>query len=101
GCGVGVLCGDSELAEGSMWEALDKASHYQLSNLVAIVDVNRLGQSGPTELGWNLDAYARRAEAFGARVLVVDGHDLAAIDGALAKADEAAGELATSALAST
>ena len=52
-----------------MWEALDKASHYGLANLIAIVDVNRLGQRGPTELGWDLDAYARRAEAFGARVL--------------------------------
>jgi len=81
-----VLCGDSEFAEGSIWEALDKAAHYELSNLVAIVDVNRLGQSGPTELGWNLDAYARRAEAFGARVLVIDGHDLNAIDDALAAA---------------
>jgi hypothetical protein len=49
---VWVLRGDSELAEGSIWEALDKASHYKLSNLIAIVDVNRLGQSGPTELGW-------------------------------------------------
>ena len=58
---VWVLCGDSEMAEGSMWEALDKASHYQLSNLVAIVDVNRLGQRGPTELGWDLGAYASRA----------------------------------------
>jgi transketolase len=79
---VWVLCGDSEMAEGSMWEALDKASHYQLSNLVAIVDVNRLGQRGPTELGWDLGAYARRGEAFGARVLEVDGHDLAALDDA-------------------
>ena len=65
-----------------MWEALDKASHYELSNLVAIVDVNRLGQRGPTELGWDVGAYARRAQAFGARVLEVDGHDLAALDDA-------------------
>ncbi|MGW5590980.1 transketolase [Streptomyces sp. NPDC003857] len=87
-----VLCGDSEMAEGSMWEALDKASYYELSNLVALVDVNRLGQRGPTELGWNLEAYARRAEAFGARVLTIDGHDLAQIDQALATAaDESAG----------
>ncbi|GAA3909710.1 transketolase [Streptomyces lannensis] len=87
-----VLCGDSEMAEGSMWEALDKASYYDLSNLVALVDVNRLGQRGPTELGWNLEAYARRAEAFGARVLTIDGHDLAQIDQALATAaDESAG----------
>src|SRR6516164_6921571 len=84
---VWVLCGDSELAEGSIWEALDKASHYQLSNLIVIVDVNRLGQSGPTELGWDLGAYAARAAAFGARVLVIDGHDLAGIDGALAAAE--------------
>src|SRR5205823_8241585 len=83
---VWVLCGDSEMAEGSMWEALDKASHYELSNLVAIVDVNRLGQRGPTELGWDVNAYARRAQAFGARVLEVDGHDLSAVDDALAEA---------------
>jgi transketolase len=83
---VWVLCGDSEMAEGSMWEALDKASHYQLSNLIAIVDVNRLGQRGPTELGWDLGAYASRAHAFGARVLEVDGHDLAALDDAFTKA---------------
>jgi transketolase len=55
---VWVLCGDSELTEGSIWEALDKAASYRLANLVAIVDVNRLGQRGPTELGWDLDAYA-------------------------------------------
>jgi transketolase len=66
-CRVWVLCGDSELAEGSIWEALDKASYYKLSNLIAIVDVNRLGQRGEMDLGWNLDTYRRRAEAFGAR----------------------------------
>src|SRR5579859_4958348 len=71
-----VLCGDSELAEGSIWEALDKAAYYKLSNLIAIFDVNRLGRRGPTKLQWNLDAYARRAEAFGARALIIDGHDL-------------------------
>jgi transketolase len=98
---VWVLCGDSELAEGSIWEALDKASHYKLSNLVAMMDINRLGQSGPTELGWDLGAYARRAEAFGARVLVIDGHDLAAIDGALAEAGGAAGDRPTVILAKT
>src|SRR5450756_2144235 len=54
---VWVLCGDSEMAEGSVWEALDKASHYALSNLTVIVDVNRLGQRGPTELGWDLETY--------------------------------------------
>jgi transketolase len=81
-----VLCGDSELAEGSIWEALDKASYYRLGNLTAIVDVNRLGQYGPTELQWDMDRYARRVEAFGARALVIDGHDAAAIDAALTDA---------------
>ncbi|WP_131785476.1 transketolase [Protofrankia symbiont of Coriaria ruscifolia] len=83
---VWVLCGDSEMAEGSIWEALDKAAYYQLSNLTAIVDVNRLGQRGPTELGWDLDAYARRIEAFGCQALAVDGHDVGAIDEVLAEA---------------
>ena len=83
---VWVLCGDSELAEGSIWEALDKAAHYELSNLIAIVDVNRLGQRGPTELGWDLDAYARRVEAFGAHAVQVDGHDLTAVDEAFSAA---------------
>ena len=85
---VWVLCGDSEMAEGSMWEAFDKASHYKLANLIAIVDVNRLGQRGPTDLGWDLDAYRRRAEAFGARVFEIDGHDVAAIDQAMAEAGD-------------
>src|SRR5256886_8483978 len=89
---VWVLCGDSEMAEGSMWEAFDKASHYKLANLIAIVDVNRLGQRGPTDLGWDLDAYRRRAEAFGARVFVIDGHDVAAIDQAMAEAGDPSGE---------
>ena len=98
---VWVLCGDSEMAEGSMWEALDKASYYELSNLIAIVDVNRLGQRGPTELQWNLDAYARRAEAFGARVLEIDGHDLAEIDQAFTTAADGAGGQPTVVLART
>src|SRR4051794_14171433 len=88
---VWALCGDSERAEGSIWEALDKASYYQLSNLVAIVDVNRLGQRGATDLGWDMGTYAKRAESFGARVLVIDGHDLAAIDRALTEAVGAIG----------
>ena len=98
---VWVLCGDSEMAEGSMWEALDRASYYQLSRLTAIADVNRLGQRGETELGWNLGAYARRAEAFGARTLVIDGHDLTAIDAALSRAEEPTGGQPTVILART
>ena len=81
---VWVLCGDSEMAEGSMWEAFDKAAYYHLDNLTAIVDVNRLGQRGPTELGWDLDAYTKRIEAFGCRAIPIDGHDLGEIDKALA-----------------
>jgi transketolase len=83
---VWVLCGDSELAEGSIWEALDKAGHYQLSNLTAIWDINRLGQRGPTEFEWNLDAYRRRVEAFGCFPIVIDGHDVSAIDRAYGEA---------------
>ncbi len=98
---VWVLCGDSEMAEGSMWEALDKASFYELSNLIAIVDVNRLGQRGPTELQWDLDRYRRRAEAFGARVLEIDGHDLAAVDEAFTTAADGTGTQATVILART
>ncbi len=86
---VWVLCGDSETAEGSIWEALDKASYYRLRNLTAIIDVNRLGQRGPTELGWDTDAYAKRAEAFGCHALVIDGHDLGEIDRAFTHAAEA------------
>src|SRR5436309_2530240 len=77
---VWVLCGDSEMAEASIWEALDKAGHYQLSNLTAIWDINRLGQRGETEFGWNLDVYRRRGEAFGCFPMVIDGQDLVRID---------------------
>src|SRR5215471_11547350 len=55
-----VLCGDSETAEGSVWEAFEHAAHYELDNLTAILDVNRLGQRGETMSGWNLDVYAER-----------------------------------------
>ncbi len=83
---VWVLCGDSEMAEGSIWEALDKAGTHRLTNLTAIVDVNRLGQTRETELGWDIDGYRRRVEAFGCRAVPVDGHDLAAIDRAFTEA---------------
>jgi len=96
-----VLCGDSELAEGSIWEALDKASHYKLSNLVAIADINRLGQRGETDLGWDTEAYEKRAEAFGARVIVIDGHDLEAIDAALTAAAAPDGDRPTVIIAKT
>ncbi len=98
---VWVLCGDSEIAEGSIWEALDKAAYYKLSNLVAIVDINRLGQRGPTEHEWDTDVYRRRVTAFGARAFVIDGHDLAAIDRTLAEAGQAGGDQPTVILART
>jgi len=83
---VWALCGDSEMAEGSMWEAFEAAGHNELDNLTAIIDVNRLGQTGETMHGWDLDAYRRRAEAFGWHAIEVDGHDVAAIDEAFAEA---------------
>ena len=86
---VWTLTGDSELAEGSIWEGLDRAGHEGLGNLTAIFDVNRLGQRGPTELQWDLDAYAHRVRAFGCDPIVIDGHDLAAIDDALGRARSA------------
>ncbi|HEY6494610.1 MAG TPA: transketolase [Trebonia sp.] len=99
---VWVLCGDSELAEGSIWEALDKASYYKLSNLVAILDVNRLGQRGATDLGWDVAAYARRAMAFGARTIEIDGHDLSVIDHAFVEAaSHVAGDQPTVIIAKT
>jgi transketolase len=81
-----VLCGDSEMAEGSIWEAFEEAGFLGLDNLVAIIDVNRLGQSGPTRHGWDLDAYRNRAEAFGWHAIELDGHDVEAIDAAFAEA---------------
>ena len=89
---VWCLCGDSEMAEGSMWEAFEAAAHQGLDNLTAIIDVNRLGQTGPTMHGWDLDAYRRRAEAFGWKAIEVDGHDVAAIDEAYAEAVATTGQ---------
>src|SRR5919201_6359616 len=83
---VWALCGDSETAEGSIWEALDHAGHEGLSNLAAIIDVNRLGQRGPTMLEWDVEAYAARVRAFGVDPIVIDGHDIAAVDDAFARA---------------
>src|SRR6266496_6626270 len=69
---IWVLCGDSESAEGSIWEAFEHASHYELDNLTAILDVNRLGQRGETMNGWNLDRYMERARAFGWHAIQID-----------------------------
>ncbi len=83
---VWCLCGDSEMAEGSMWEAFESAAFHGLDNLTAIIDVNRLGQTGETMHGWDLDAYANRARAYGWHAIELDGHDVTAIDTALAEA---------------
>ncbi len=83
---VWVLLGDSEMAEGSQWEAFDHAGNRKLGNLIAILDMNRLGQRGPTELGWNSSAYAARAQAFGWRAIEIDGHNTDEIDRAYAEA---------------
>ncbi|MFG2471899.1 transketolase [Streptomyces canus] len=89
---VWVLCGDSELAEGSVWEAAEHAGHEHLDNLTAIVDVNRLGQRGPTRHGHDLDAYARRFQAFGWHTVEVDGHDVDAVDRAYGEAESTKGQ---------
>ena len=86
---VWVLCGDSELAEGSMWEAFEHAGHAGLDNLIAIVDVNRLGQRGPTMHEWDTSSLAARVAACGWDVQEVDGHDIEAIDAAYARATAA------------
>jgi transketolase len=89
---VWVLCGDSEMAEGSVWEAAEHAGHEHLDNLTVIVDVNRLGQRGPTRHGHDLDAYARRFKAFGWHTVDVDGHDVDAIDRAYGEAESTKGQ---------
>src|SRR6266508_3411596 len=83
---IWCLCGDSEMAEGSMWEAFEHAAFMSLDNLTAIIDVNRLGQRGETMHGWDLDSYADRAHAFGWKAIEIDGHDLGEIDRAYEEA---------------
>src|SRR5439155_105354 len=81
-----VLVGDSEMAEGSQWEAFEHAAYYELDNIVAILDINRLGQRGETMHGWDLDSYANRARAFGWHAIEIDGHDIEEIDRAYGEA---------------
>lgn len=88
---VWVLCGDSELAEGSIWEAAEQAGFSRLDNLTLIADINRLGQRGPTRHGWDTGAYAARFRAFGWHTLEIDGHDIAEIDRAFGNATSHAG----------
>ena len=83
---IWVLLGDSEMAEGSIWEAFDHASHYKLDNLVGILDCNRLGQRGETMHGWHTEVYAARATSFGWNAIVIDGHNYDEINRAFAQA---------------
>ena len=83
---VWVFCGDSEMAEGSMWEAAEHAAYWDLDNLTAIIDVNRLGQRGETMYGWDTGAYATRMQAFGWHTIEIDGHDVDAINAAFQEA---------------
>lgn len=80
-----VLLGDSEMSEGSVWEAIDFAAFYKLDNLVGIIDVNRLGQCGETKYGYDLKAYASRISAFGWETIIIDGHKINQIIKAFAK----------------
>jgi transketolase len=83
---VFVLLGDGEMAEGSVWEAVELAAHRGADNLVAVVDVNGLGQSGSTMLGHDVEAFQRRFRAAGWRALAIDGHDMRAILDAVRRA---------------
>uniref|UniRef100_A0A8C9W1Y4 Transketolase n=1 Tax=Scleropages formosus TaxID=113540 RepID=A0A8C9W1Y4_SCLFO len=73
---VYCLLGDGELSEGAVWESMAFASYYQLDNLVAILDINRLGQSDPAPLQHHMEKYQRRCEAFGWNAIIVDGHSV-------------------------
>jgi transketolase len=88
---VWVLCGDSEMAEGSMWEAFQHAGWEGLDNIVAIIDVNRLGQTRETMLGWDVEGYVKRIEAFGWHAIAIDGHDVEQIEQAYAEAEQTKG----------
>src|ERR671932_630681 len=88
---VWVLHGDSETAEGSVWEAFEHAAHYELDNLTAVLDVNRLGQRGETMVGWNTGVYVERARAFGWNAIEIDGHEIDEIDRAYREAAETKG----------
>ena len=89
---VWVICGDSEMAEGSMWEAAEHAAFYELDNLTAIIDVNRLGQRGETMHGWDLSSYSDRLRAFGWHAIEIDGHDVEQIDAAYREAESTSGK---------
>ncbi|XP_068160483.1 transketolase-like protein 2 [Antennarius striatus] len=88
---VYCMMGDGECSEGSVWEAMAFASHYNLDNLVAVIDVNRLGQSDPAPLGHDVDVFYKRCEAFGWNTYVVDGHDVEVLCEAFSNAQSTKG----------
>jgi len=81
-----VLLGDSEVAEGQVWEAVQLAGYYKTENLIAILDINRLGQRGETMLGWDVLSYQKRFESFSWQTFLVDGHNLEEINKAYQEA---------------
>jgi transketolase len=83
-----VLLGDSEMAEGSQYEALEIAAYYKLDNLIAILDVNRLGQRGETMYGHHLEAYQSRVSAFGWETILINGHSFSEIEAAYIQAEQ-------------
>ncbi len=91
-CRTYVLLGDSEMAEGSQWEAMQIAAHYKLDNLIGVIDVNRLGQRGETMYGHDLKAYETRVSAFGWKAFPVDGHSFQAVLRAYEKAIKVSGQ---------
>ena len=91
---VWVMLGDSEMAEGSVWEAMEATSFHGAGNVTAILDLNRLGQRGETMHGWNADVFRDRAEAFGWSAIQIDGHD---VDADRPRVSQRAGRRATDA----
>ncbi len=81
-----VLLGDSELAEGSIWESVESAAYLGLNNLITLIDINRLGQRGETMQGYDINTYRQRFEAFGWNVITIDGHNVSEVVSALADA---------------
>uniref|UniRef100_A0A8C7K5Y7 Transketolase n=1 Tax=Oncorhynchus kisutch TaxID=8019 RepID=A0A8C7K5Y7_ONCKI len=89
---VYCMLGDGECSEGAVWEAMAFGSHYNLDNLVAVIDANRLGQSEAAPLKHDMDVYRRRCEAFGWNTYVVDGHDVEELCKALWQAQQVKGK---------
>jgi len=96
-----VLCGDGELAEGQIWEAANFASYHRLNNLIVILDINRLAQSGETMFGHHMNEYEQRFRAFNFRVITIDGHNYEEIDQAFEQAHNHTGEQPVAIIART